>query len=356
MAERAGDYEWRGEGEHAEVVLYAPGDAALERVLPAARLPGVESPVFAAASDRDFGWVAVSVSHAAPALVSAPARGMLLVADAEVEELGIPAGDLASLIYRRLQETRRPGLGGPGMRRVCEEGAPAMAERGLIEEDDLAYLVPRPGDVDALDRRTLAAGDRDWERPGEWEAKAVGEALDAEGAEALGIRPGTLVVVARAGAGDPGRLVLASHGERILVRGGDFGSGAGLPAAPTGSGEASDFLAAVGAVANFADGRAALLVYALRRALEDVVGTMSIRASWTEGGLEAGEGRLVHRRGLAALGSGGVLVPGGAVASGTGKMWGSAPPFGVSEDVDGRWPWEEAGLLERLAKLEPLGD
>jgi tRNA-splicing ligase RtcB (3'-phosphate/5'-hydroxy nucleic acid ligase) len=38
--------------------------------------------------------------------------------------------------------------------------------------------------------------------------------------------------------------------------------------------------------------------------------------------------------------------------AGTGNMWASAPPFGVPEE-EGRWPWEEAGLLERLATLDP---
>ena len=47
-----------------------------------------------------------------------------------------------------------------------------------------------------------------------------------------------------------------------------------------------------------------------------------------------------------------MLVSGSYAAAGTGNMWSSAPPFGVPED-EGRWPWEEAGLLERLAALDP---
>ena len=39
---------------------------------------------------------------------------------------------------------------------------------------------------------------------------------------------------------------------------------------------------------------------------------------------------------------------------GTGAMLGSAPTFGVAE-VEGVWPWEETGLLERVVTLEPLG-
>jgi tRNA-splicing ligase RtcB (3'-phosphate/5'-hydroxy nucleic acid ligase) len=48
----------------------------------------------------------------------------------------------------------------------------------------------------------------------------------------------------------------------------------------------------------------------------------------------------------------GALVCGRYAALGTGNMFSSAPPFGVFEAED-RWPWEEAGLLERLAALDP---
>ena len=92
MAERAGDFEWRAEGDEAEVVLYAPDDSALEHVLPAARLPGVESPVYAVALSQNFGWVAASSTHAAPDLVSVPARGLLLTA-------GVSIG---ASVYRRM--------------------------------------------------------------------------------------------------------------------------------------------------------------------------------------------------------------------------------------------------------------
>ena len=69
-------------------------------------------------------------------------------------------------------------------------------------------------------------------------------------------------------------------------------------------------------------------------------------------GIEVRDGVLIHRNNLAAVAEGGVLASGGAVAAGKGKMWRSAPPFGVPED-EGRWPWEEAGLLERWAELDP---
>ena len=72
MAEHAADFEWRGEGEEAEVAVYAPDDATAERAfgraLPAARLPGAENPVEAAASQTGFGRVVVSGTHAAPDL------------------------------------------------------------------------------------------------------------------------------------------------------------------------------------------------------------------------------------------------------------------------------------------------
>jgi tRNA-splicing ligase RtcB len=359
MAEHAADYEWRGEGEGAEVVLYAPtaptANAALERVLPAIQLPGVESPVHAAASPEGLGWVAASTSHAAPDLVSIPAQSLLLVADAALGDLGVPPEEVPPMVLRRLSEVRLPRLTGAGIRRICEASARAAAEDGLIEEEDLPLLDPLPGDADALGRRAISGGTREWDRPGEVRAYGMGEVLDASAVEGLGLNQGTFALVISTGAGDLGRLALAGHRERIAGRvwGGDFGAGEDLPAAPVETEEAADLLAAVGAAANFAAGRAALLLYALRRALKEFAGGLSLRASWRIGGIEVRDGSLVHRRDLASSGEGEVLVSGGSVVAGTGKMSGSVPPFGAPED-NGRHPWEEAGLLERWAELDPL--
>jgi len=90
----------------------------------------------------------------------------------------------------------------------------------------------------------------------------------------------------------------------------------------------------------------------LRRVLGDVAGKLDIRAAWRTGGIEDRDGLLVHRSGLALAEDGHVLVCGNCAAAGTGNMWASAPPFGVPGE-EGRWPWEEAGLLERLAALDP---
>jgi tRNA-splicing ligase RtcB (3'-phosphate/5'-hydroxy nucleic acid ligase) len=356
VVEHAGDYEWRGEGEGAKIVLYAPDDrsanSTFEHLLPATRLPGVQSPVYAAASPEGLGWVAVSPSHAAPDLASVPARGLLLVADAALRSLEVAPEELPRLISRRLSEVRLPHLTGSGARSVCETGAIRAAEDGLIEEEDLPLFGLLAGDADALGRRAISAGTRDWDRPGDVRAYAVGEVLDAGAAGNLGLEPGMLALVVSAGAGDLGRLALAGHRERIAGRGGDFGAEEDLPAAPVETEEAADLLAAAGAAANFADGRAALLVYALRRALDDVVGDLSLRAAWRVGGIEDRDGSLVHHRDLAAAGDGEALVSGGGVVAGTGKMAGSVPPFGAPED-DGRHPWEEAGVLERWADLDP---
>lgn len=353
MAELAGDFEWRGEGENAEVVLYAPDDSAFERVLPASRLPGAHSPVYAAASRHGFGWVAASGSHAAPDLLSLPVRGLLLAADVSVESLDVPPEEMPRLVSRGLSEVRLPSLGGANVRRICEAGASAAAESGLIEEEDLAYFGVLPGEPDSLGRRALSAGTRD-PLSGEARAYAVGEILDSE---ALDLSPGLLCFVVRAGAGDLGRVALAAHRERILsrVEGGDFGADTDLPAAPAGTEEIADLLTAVWAASNFADGRATLFLYALRRVLGDVAGKLGIRAALSIGGVEDRDGLLVHRSELAAAEGGSILVSGSSVVRGTGKMMGSAPPFRAPEE-DGRWPWEEAGLLERWAELDALGD
>jgi tRNA-splicing ligase RtcB (3'-phosphate/5'-hydroxy nucleic acid ligase) len=356
LAEHVAEYEWRGEGEEAEIVLYATGDSAFERALPAATLPGVESPVYAAASHRSFGWAAASTTHAAPDLLSAPLRGLLLVAGTRSENLGVPPKELMQGVLRELPEAgaRLPSLNESRAGRLCESGARAAAEYDLIEEEDLPLLDVRPGDADALGRRALAAAPREWAGGVEPDLRLTTEIHDTEGAESLGLGEGALAIVVRIDAGDLGRLALAAHKERILSRtqSGDFGATPELPAAPAASGEVEDLIAALNAAANFADARAARTLWMLRRMLGDAAGGLEIRAAWRTGGIEEQEGRLVHRRGFAWAENGHVLVCGSYAAAGTGNMWASAPPFGVPEE-EGRWPWEEAGLLERLAMLHP---
>jgi tRNA-splicing ligase RtcB len=353
LTEHAAEYEWRGDGDEAEVVLYAPDDSAFERALPAARLPGVESPVYAAASPEGFGWAAASTTHVAPDLLSATLRGLLLAAGTKSENLGVPPRELRGRLMRDLSEagSRLPPLNEAGVGRLCESGARAAAEDGLLEEEDLVLLGVLPGDADALGRRPLAAGPHDWEDNVEPDLRVVAEVLDSEGAESMGLEAGILALVLRVDAGDLGGLALAAHRERIRLRSGDFGAPPDLPTAPAESGEAEDLVAAVHASANFADARGARAIWMLRRVLGDVAGGLHIRAAWRVGGIEEREVRLVHRKGLASAGNGEALVCGSYVAAGTGNMWASAPPFGVPEE-EGRWPWEEVGLLERLAMLD----
>jgi tRNA-splicing ligase RtcB (3'-phosphate/5'-hydroxy nucleic acid ligase) len=354
VAEHAAEYEWRGEGEDSEIVLYAPDDSAFERALPAGRLPGVRSPVYAAASPEGLGWVAASATHAAPDLLSAPRRGLLLAADTTAENSGIEPRELTNRLLRDLPEAglRLPRPNEAGVARICEVGASAAAEDGLIEEEDLAFFETRPGDGDALGRRALAAGPAGWEAPVAPILRVVVGVLEAEGAESLGLQTGVLVLIVEVGAGELGRLALAAHRKRILGRiwSRDFGAGPDLPAAPAGTEEAADLVAALNATANFADTRAARTLWMLRRSLREVTGGLEIRAAWILGGIEEQNGLMVHRKDLASAGDGEALVSGGYAAVGKGKMWASAPPFGVSEE-EGRWPWEEAGLMERWAEL-----
>jgi tRNA-splicing ligase RtcB len=356
LAEHVAEYEWRGEGEEAEIVLYAPEEPDFERVLPAAKLTGVESPVYAAASPQGFGWAAASATHAAPDLLSVPLRSLLLVVGTRSENLGVPPQELMQRVLRELPEAgvRLPSLNESGASRLCESGARAAAEDGLIEEDDLPLLDVRPGHADTIGRRALAAAPREWAGGVEPDLRLVTEVLDTEGPESVGLEEGALALVVGVDAGDLGRLALAAHRERILsrVRSGDFGATPELPAAPAGSGEAEDLITALYAAANFADARAARALWMMRRILGEVAGGLDIRAAWRTGGIEEQDGRLVHRSGLAWAESGHVLVCGSYAAAATGNMWASAPPFGVPEE-EGRWPWEEAGLLERLAMLDP---
>lgn len=358
MTERTGDYEWRGEGEGAEIVLYASEESALEQARPATLLPGIEGPVYAASSSSGFGMAAASSTHVAPDLVSPPVRGLLLVAGVSVGGLGVPSEEVPRLVYRNLSEVSLPRLGGvSGVGKFCDFGARRTAEHGLIEEEDLAFLESRKGESDAIGRRALETGIRSWDRIGEVGVYAAREVFDAEGAEMLGIGSGALVLTVNAGAGELGPLSIASHRHRIMnqVRNGDFGAELDLPAAPVGSEEAEDLLMAVNGASNFADGRAALTLYALREALSEAFGDLTIRASWTVGGFEDRDGRMIQRQNLAGCGEEEAGACGRSVVSGTGEMLWSVPTFEASEE-EGVWPWEEAGLLERWVDLDPLGD
>ncbi len=358
MVEHAADFEWRGEGEDAEIILYAPdADTAgqvFEQTLPAATLPGVLSPVKAAASGSELGWISVSETHAAPDLISAPARGLLLVG-ASAAELGVPPNEVENFISRNLSEVSLPRLGEAEVRRAAEAGAFWAAEEGLISEDDLALFgYQTSGESDALPRRALSAGVRDLDRPGRTSVYGVVEILDMDRAEALDLSPGALILSVQTGPEDLGRLALITHRERILDRiwSGDFGATAELPAAPLETEEAADLLAATQAIANYADARAALRLYELRRALAGE-GRLELQAAWRLGGLAQEDGLLLHRRNLATVEREDALVTRNLVAAGTGAMRASAPPFGPTSEEDS-WVWEEAGLLERVASLGPV--
>lgn len=363
MAEHIEAFEWRADGEEAEAVVYAPdeehSERALRLALPATSLPGVSGFVFAAASAEGAGRVALSETHAAPGLVSVPTRGLFLTADRRLEETGAPFEELADTVRRGLAEALGvlPSPGEAGVRRVCEEGARAAAEDGLIEEEDVPFLGPLPGDPDALGRRAVAAGVRDWKSGIEPNLAYVDEILDANGAGSIGLEDGMVTAVLSIGGGELGLLALSTHEERIAGRvraGADFGATPGLPAAPVGTEEAADLLAALGAASNFADAQAAIALAALRRALSKVAGVLSVRAAWRVGGMEERREGIVHRDRLCARGNGEAAVSGSSVVAGTGKMLGSVPPFGVAKG-DGRWAWEEAALVERLAMLGGTG-
>lgn len=373
-AERTGDYEWRVEGEEAEAFLYAPDEAALEYprlrsgIRAATRMPGIEGPVFAAASPFGSGWAVSSASHVAPGLVSAPRAGVLLVAASPLGGLGVSPEEFPRLLSRRLGEVSVPSLGERALRAACESGAGWAAEESLLEEEDLDALgggEDTPGDPDALGKRALAAGVREWDpRP---EASVdpfrVGETLDSEAADRLGLYEGALVLVASVGSGELGRITLGEHRDRITAR--EFGDSDRLSTAPVGSGEATDFSAAVRSSEGYAVARLSLLVYALRRALAGITGGLEPALRWDVGGLEERDGAGVHRRSLARLGAGRELVCGRAVARGTGAMLGSAPQFSPLEGLEDksagretgdRWPWEEARILERIVLLQAPED
>jgi hypothetical protein len=359
MAERTGDYEWRIEGEETEAILYAPDEAALgyprlrEDVEAATGMPGVDAPVYAAASPYGSGWVVSSGSHVAPGLVSVPRIG-LLVAASTSNGTGFRPEELSRLLARRIPEVSMPGLGDSALRAACESGAGWAAEEGFIGEEDLGLFgtASERGEPDALGNRALTAGAREWDpRPqGMVRAFVVGDVLDSEALEEIGLYEGALVFEVSVGAGELGRISLDGHRQRMVSR--DFGDAERLVAAPAGTEEAVDLTASMRAAAEYANARASLLLYALRRAIREEAGALDLISCWLMGGLEEREVSTIHRHSLARLPRDATLECGDALCRGTGAMLGSAPAFGPHETrAEERWAWEEAGLLERAARL-----
>lgn len=352
---------WLADGDEAEVSVAAPdaltAEAAFVRASAAARLPGAVSPVWVAATPERGGWAAASATHAAPDLISVPSRSILLVADTPAANLGVPRDEVMNEILRiGLPELSRVRMNAAGVGRVCEFGAEAAAEDAMIEEDDLEFLARFPADSDSLGRRAVSAGEREWNEGVSIRLYEVGEVFDSEGMESVGVEAGMLVVEITAGAGELGRIGASLHRERITdrIESGDFDPPEDLPSAPLETEEARDFLSASRAAANFADARASLAVFALRRAMRGMAGRLEMRAAWRGGGIGERDGFVVHRRGFAGVGEGAAIISGGVLSGGMGTMYANAPPFGGFTE-DGRWLWEEAGLLGRWAALELLG-
>lgn len=377
--DHSGEFEWRGDGEEAEVVVYAPDAEAarrgFERAMRAASLPGARSPVYVVSSSPgEYGHAVVSESHVAPDLASAPGRAVLLCAEGSAADfarnLGVSPEEVRRELPRRLGEARYslPRLNAAGVRRMCEYGALAAAGSDVISEDDLSLLTPFPeADPDSIGGRAIAGGGRDWDvAEAKTTALAIAEILDRDALDDLGLEPEQLVIHLEVGRGELGRLAFASHRERVRERvlGGAFdrvGDGSTLYAAPRDTEEAQDFLTASAAASNFADSLASLAIFILRRALRDVAGGLSVRASWRVGGAsrDGAATKTIHREGLASVAEGEAVFcgytggeDGGVLSRGTGGMYGSGPAFAMRET---RSPWQECGLLEEIAVLGPPG-
>ncbi|WP_119069507.1 hypothetical protein [Rubrobacter indicoceani] len=374
MIDNSEKFVYRRDGEEAEVVVYAPDGEAAERgfgrAVRAASMPGVEGTVHAAAAESGYGHAVVAGGSVSPEMVSAPERGVLLSCEVEAKDfarrLGVAEHQVNREVSRRIGESVY-GLPRPdrrSIRRACEAGAEELADAGVIEEEDLAFLGPLAADPEAAGRRALAAGEREWGRLfADVTPYSPSEVFDPDALEDSGFEAEGLLLFLSVGAGELGRLVFSLHRERfrsrILTRDFDFvrdpsGGVASLCVGPSESEEAGDFVAASASTANFSDALSALSLFVVRRALGGVLGGIEIRSSWRCGGILQRDGLMLHRDGLAAVEADGVFVCGGNLCSGKGEMESSAPSF-YAPEPEGRWPWEEAGLVGRLARLKGFG-
>jgi len=144
LADRAGD-----------VVLLAPGDPALEAVVPALRLADPEAPP----SDDDDAVAAGCSDPDARAAGTAPGGGLALEAADDAPD-GAPAGATAQVCFDgsyavvRTPERTVRVLGQPAVvtnERLDEDGAAALALRSLGARPQVVWLMASPLDAVAAD-------------------------------------------------------------------------------------------------------------------------------------------------------------------------------------------------------------
>ena len=272
-------------------------DASLEQIANGATLPGIVKASLAMPDIHQGyglpvgGVVATDAEHG---VVSPGAIGFDINCGVRLLRTGLEAADVAPRVrdlVEALYATIPTGVGAAStvsltprdLTAVMQDGAAWAASRGYGERDDLASIESegrlagaRP---DAVSEHARARGLRQLGSLGSGnhflELQVVDQVFDAETAARLGVHEGQLTVMIHTGSRGMGHQVCTDYLKitgAALKRHGISVPDRQLACAPVDSEEATDYLGAMRAAANFAFANRQVLAHATREVFERVLG------------------------------------------------------------------------------------
>jgi tRNA-splicing ligase RtcB (3'-phosphate/5'-hydroxy nucleic acid ligase) len=347
--ERIDDYRWRIPRRGAmrvDGLVYADaellgairGDPALQQVADVACLPGIVGNSIAMPDIHwGYGFPIGGVAAFDPAeggVVSPGGVGYdincgvrLLRTDLTAAEVGPRLAALMNQIMRDVPagvgaHYKGYGLGDAEIRAVLERGAAWNVEQGFglgsdLERIEAGGALPDP-DLDAVSTRAVDRGRDQLGTVGSGnhfiEVGAVGEIYDPQAAAALELEPGTVTILIHSGSRGLGYQVCDDFLERMMSASARYGielPDRQLACAPLDSPEASEYLGAMAAAANYAFANRQMMAHRVREAFGRVLGRpweeLGMRlvydvahniAKWEEHEVAGSKRRLcVHRKG-----------------------------------------------------------
>jgi tRNA-splicing ligase RtcB len=266
-------------------------EGAIEQLVAAARLPGAVGALAMPDCHSGYGLPVggVAAVRAADGVISVGGIGhdincgvRLLTSDLEEPDLLRRQQQVADALAEHVPTERgTTRLTRDGVRDVLIEGAGWAVARGYglardLERAESSGCMPG-ADPDAVSRRAIERGLRQAGSPGSGnhftEVQVVAEILDAEVADAFGLRLGQVCAMVHTGSRGLGHEVCRDYGEQVgeAIRRGEV-EDVGLLSVPFRSALGQRYFGAMQGAANYAFANRQLLAHQVRAAFQSVFG------------------------------------------------------------------------------------
>jgi tRNA-splicing ligase RtcB len=281
-------------------------EEALQQVANVATLPGI---LTASIAMPDIHWGygfpigGVAAMDERDGVVSPGGVGFDINCGVRLVRTGLGVEDVRPRLEALMHELMRrvPQGGGPrgalelgerDLRRLVEQGAPFLAQRGLATDEDLEHIeeggVMAGADADAVSAKAMQRGRSQVGSLGAgnhfFEVQVVDEVIDDAAARAFGVAAGQVTVMIHSGSRGFGHQVCTDYLPRMAQAAAHAGielPDRQLACAPLASAAAREYLAAMACACNFAFANRQMMLHELRGAVEQV-----FRASWERLGVQ----------------------------------------------------------------------